>query len=190
MTVLFFNNAGSGPVVLSSAEGLEMFLRSVALGFQNISSLSLATGLTLPTGSQQASGSACTLSGNLLTVAGTVTGVFATNQIVIGTGIPANTYILGPGHLANTWLLSQNCTTESAETVTAYQQIKVDYAIIRASTANVNWRDDGTAPTSATGFPMLSTDGPMLYASNLLGIQFIAQSGSPTLQVSYYCFSG
>ncbi len=52
-------------------------------------------------------------------------------------------------------------------------------------TAGVRYRDDGTAPTSSTGIPV-SSGTCFQYGGPLNKIQFIAQSGSPTINVSYY----
>ncbi|HEY0120650.1 MAG TPA: hypothetical protein VGC14_02625 [Rhizobium sp.] len=63
-------------------------------------------------------------------------------------------------------------------------------AVIVAETADVRWRDDGVAPTDAIGMP-LSSSGPALeYSGPLANIQFIAASGSPVLNVSYYRIAG
>lgn len=62
-----------------------------------------------------------------------------------------------------------------------------NFALIRVETANVRWRDDGTAPTTTVGMPLNSTDTFMLeYSGNLSAIQFIAVSGSPVVDVAYY----
>ena len=58
-------------------------------------------------------------------------------------------------------------------------------AIIYVETAGVRWRDDGTAPTATVGM-LLSAGQAFQYAANLAAIQFIAQSGSPVVNVSYY----
>lgn len=58
-------------------------------------------------------------------------------------------------------------------------------AEICVETAAVRYRDDGTAPTSSTGIPV--TSGTCFqYGGPLNKVQFIAQTGSPTLDVSYY----
>jgi hypothetical protein len=44
-------------------------------------------------------------------------------------------------------------------------------AIIRCETANVRWRDDGTAPTASVGMPMTPTDEPFRYTANLAAIR-------------------
>ena len=56
---------------------------------------------------------------------------------------------------------------------------------ICVETAPVRYRDDGIAPTASVGIPLAAGwCGP--YAGPLSAIQFIAQSGSPTIDVSYY----
>ncbi|MDE2426234.1 MAG: hypothetical protein KGO96_10060 [Elusimicrobia bacterium] len=163
---------------------------AVPLGFQQISSLSAAAGLTLPLGAQQAEGTSCSLSGKQLTVGGTVTGTFAVGQTVTGTGIPANTLISSQGQQSGTWLLSNACTTESGEAVTAYQTPRVDFVLLKAATENISWRDDGAAPTATVGMLMQTTDEPLLYSGDLLAIQFIQVSASAVLNASYYQNAG
>jgi hypothetical protein len=64
-------------------------------------------------------------------------------------------------------------------------------AIIRVTAAPVRWRDDGTAPTATDGIPLADTDTvPFEYWGSLSKIQFILQSGSPILNVSYYGIAG
>lgn len=58
-------------------------------------------------------------------------------------------------------------------------------ALVTVETAGVRWRDDGTPPTATIGMP-LSAGQSFTYYGNLSAIQFIAQSGSPVLDVSYY----
>ena len=66
-----------------------------------------------------------------------------------------------------------------------------DFAIMRASTADVSWRDDGIAPTASVGFPLLHTDvDPFEYHGDLGAFEAIAVSGSPVLNVSYYRTAG
>lgn len=52
--------------------------------------------------------------------------------------------------------------------------------------AAVRWRDDGTDPDAATGMP-LAADQELWYdGANLAGIVFVAESGTATLDVSFY----
>ena len=61
------------------------------------------------------------------------------------------------------------------------------YAIIQCegSSAGVRWRDDGTAPTASVGM-ILSSGQELDYSGDLTAIQFIVQTGSPALNISYY----
>lgn len=62
-------------------------------------------------------------------------------------------------------------------------------AQICVETAGVRYRDDGVAPTSSVGMPLVATStvpACFQYAGPLGAIQFIAISGSPTMDVSYY----
>lgn len=65
-----------------------------------------------------------------------------------------------------------------------------NFAVIRVETANARWRDDGVAPTTSVGVIMTSTDQPFEYSGTLSALQFIAVSGSPVLDVSYYRRAG
>jgi hypothetical protein len=168
-----------------------MFQRAAPVGYQQVSVAGTAVGLTLPVGPTQATASSCNLTGNQLKVGGTVAGTFAVGQTATGVGIPANTTITqqgAPG--SNTWILSNPCTTETGEAVVASQTLHIDMVILRCVTASVNWRDDGVAPTASIGMPMLDTDAQFEYAGAALGIQFISQTGTAVLSVSYYKFSG
>jgi hypothetical protein len=62
-------------------------------------------------------------------------------------------------------------------------------AMIWVTTANIRWRDDGIAPTTAIGVPQVvntSAGGiPFWYCGVLASFSFIAQSGSPVLDVEF-----
>lgn len=58
-------------------------------------------------------------------------------------------------------------------------------AVIICETQAVRWRDDGTAPTSSVGMP-LAVGQPLSYDGNLKKIQFIEQTASAKLNVTYY----
>lgn len=59
-------------------------------------------------------------------------------------------------------------------------------AVLQADTANVRYRDDGTAPTSSVGESIVSGQIPMLYTGSLSNLKFIAATGSPVLNVLFY----
>lgn len=52
-------------------------------------------------------------------------------------------------------------------------------------TQAVRWRDDGTAPTATVGMP-LPVDTIFDYGGDLNAIQFIQQTASAELNVTYY----
>lgn len=58
-------------------------------------------------------------------------------------------------------------------------------AVIVDETANTRWRDDGTAPTSTVGM-LLASGATFTYQGDLTSISFVAVSGSPVLDVSFY----
>jgi hypothetical protein len=62
-------------------------------------------------------------------------------------------------------------------------------ALITVSTAAIRWRDDGTPPTAAIGVP-IAIAGTLEYWGTLSAFKFIAQSGSPVLDISYYSIAG
>lgn len=60
------------------------------------------------------------------------------------------------------------------------------YALIQVEASSVRWRDDGTAPTTTVGMIQAPTDGIVGFMANLQTLQFIAESGSPILDISFY----
>jgi hypothetical protein len=59
-------------------------------------------------------------------------------------------------------------------------------ALFGAETAEVRWRDDGVAPTATVG-SLIATGNPgIFYTGTLRALQFIAATGSPLLNVSFY----
>jgi hypothetical protein len=59
-------------------------------------------------------------------------------------------------------------------------------AVIRTESQTVRYRDDGIAPSSGAGQPILTTDPPFVYEGTLSAIQFIQASSSATLDVTFY----
>ncbi len=58
-------------------------------------------------------------------------------------------------------------------------------ATICVESASVRFRDDGATPTATIGAPV-AAGSCFQYSGPLGAIQFVAQSGSPTLDVLYY----
>lgn len=59
------------------------------------------------------------------------------------------------------------------------------WALIVPETQAVRWRDDGTTPTASVGMT-LAIAQPLEYTGDLTKIQFIEQTASAKLNVSYY----
>jgi len=62
---------------------------------------------------------------------------------------------------------------------------KPSIAIITPETQGVRWRDDGVAPTASVGMP-LAAGVSLQYDGDLTKIQFIEQTASAKLNISYY----
>lgn len=79
-------------------------------------------------------------------------------------------------------------------TLTAAQKLTVppgaNFALIKAEAQAVRWRDDGVAPTTSVGMPMLATDNALEYSGTLTNLQFIAETTGAILNVSYYRIAG
>lgn len=60
------------------------------------------------------------------------------------------------------------------------------FALIKAQTQNVRWRDDGTAPSGTVGMLLATTDPTLCYAGDLSAIRFIETTASAAINVSYY----
>ena len=58
------------------------------------------------------------------------------------------------------------------------------FAYITPETAAVRYRDDGTAPTATVGYPV-SPGQQLTYGGPMSAVQFIAQSGTSTLDVLF-----
>ena len=57
--------------------------------------------------------------------------------------------------------------------------------IITPETQAVRWRDDGVAPTAAIGMP-LAVGVTLQYDGDLTKIQFIEQTASAKINITYY----
>lgn len=57
--------------------------------------------------------------------------------------------------------------------------------VMQAEVANVRWRDDGVDPTAAVGM-ILAAGDIVEYTGNVAAIKFIAVSGSPLVNLSFY----
>lgn len=84
--------------------------------------------------------------------------------------------------------LTLSGTAALVSTCTGGIPIGAMYAIILDETANSRWRDDGTAPTTTVGMLLTDTAGlnQINYSGDLTKLQFIAVTGSPVLDISFY----
>jgi len=79
----------------------------------------------------------------------------------------------------------QQITSMSA-TTSLTVPIGANIAVVRTEAQSVRWRDDGTAPTSSVGIPMLTADPPYVFSGDLAVLQFIQVTSGAILNVSYY----
>jgi hypothetical protein len=90
--------------------------------------------------------------------------------------VPLGYCQVGSSPLGSASKLSANCPIPANATM----------AVFQAESANVRWRDDGTAPTASVGMLFISGGAPLLYTGTLSEIQIIAATGSPLLDVAFY----
>lgn len=85
----------------------------------------------------------------------------------------------------------QIATLTSAQSLTVPSRdvnglaVKPSIALITPETQGVRWRDDGVAPTASVGMP-LAAGVTLQYDGDLTKIQFIEQTASAKLNISYY----
>lgn len=120
-----------------------------------------------------------------------VTGFIRPGQIIIsGTGITAGTVITGQvsGTTggAGTYQLSASNTASSASSTSGGIPPGATMAYLDAEVAGVRYRDDGGAATATVG-SLIATGNPgIFYTGTLSALRFIAATGSPLLNVSFY----
>lgn len=78
---------------------------------------------------------------------------------------------------------AQGLTIPQTDKTGLYQ--RPTFALITAETQGVRWRDDGIAPTATVGMP-LAAGVTLQYDGDLNKIQFIEQTASAKLNISYY----
>jgi hypothetical protein len=79
---------------------------------------------------------------------------------------------------------AQALTVPSVDPVTGLNQ-RPNLALITPETNGVRWRDDGVAPTASIGMP-LAAGVTLQYDGDLRKIQFIEQTASAKINISYY----
>lgn len=163
----------------------------VPLGFCQIPAATLAAATKLTTaGCVGASftGSAGTITTQLVVTA--VTGDINIGQVVAGTGITAGTTVLsqvsGTAGGAGTYQLSAVNTASAASLTSGGIPTGATMAYLNAEVASVRYRDDGGTVTATVGSLITVGNPGIFYTGTLTAIQFIAATGSPLLNVSFY----
>ena len=163
----------------------------VPLGSCQLSASQLGSAVALSKCTRASFTASAGSAGNLLVVT-SVTGVILIGDTLLtGTGITAGGTILNelPGGTpggAGTYTISNTNTTSSAAVTTGGIPPGATMVTLQAETANVRYRDDGGAPTSAIGSQIASGLNPFLYTGTLTKLQFIAASGSPLADFNFY----
>lgn len=163
----------------------------VPVGFcqLGVTALSAAVKLSAVT-CQSASFTASAGTDSTQLVVTSVTGRINIGQVVAGTGITAGTTVTaqvsGTTGGAGTYQLSASNTTSAASVTAGGIPTGATMAYLDAEVAGVRYRDDGGVPTATVG-SLIATGNPgIFYTGTLTQIQFIAATGSPLLNVSFY----
>ena len=175
------------------AQSIPPGLPLIPMGYCQISAAQLASSVGLAScvrASFTGTGSGTTLT------AASVTGFIRSGDAVTGTGVPAGTTIVtqltGTTGGAGTYQTSAATTSSSASLTSG--GIPVDdggrlpnYMILTDEVAatGVRWRGDGGAPTATIG-NLLPPSTPFTYPGPASAIRFIAQTGSPILNIAFY----
>ncbi len=121
-----------------------------------------------------------------------VTGVLKVGDVIAsGTGLTVGAAILSqdaggtPGG-AGTYNLSAANTASSASATSGGIPPGATMAYLQAEVADVRYRDDGAAPTTAIGSLVVHGIPGILYAGTPSALRFIGASGSPLLDVAFY----
>lgn len=175
----------SSPVRAQGLPGLA----TVPLGYCQLSASQLASSVGLASCTRASfTGTADTDATRLVVTS--VTGIILVGDTVAGTGIPAGTKVTGQvsGTTggAGTYQLSGANAASSASLTSGGIPATATMAWIQAETADVRWRDDAGAPTASIGSIILHGNPPLLYTGTLSALRFIALSGSPLLDISFY----
>ena len=128
-------------------------------------------------------------SGTTLTAA-SVSGVLLAGQTLSGTGVPAGTTIVsqltGTAGGAGTYRTSVATTSSGASLTAGGIPSNATAVVLQGETANVRYRDDGGAPTTAIGLILVSGTPALWYPGTLSKLRFIAATGSPLVNVAFY----
>lgn len=102
-------------------------------------------------------------------------------------GIAAAGQVVVPGPMVPVGYCQLAVSTAAlVSTCTGGIPIGASVAYLSVETANIRWRDDGTAPTTSVGMPIVAAAAPFLYQGDLTKLEVVAVSGSPVLDIAFY----
>jgi hypothetical protein len=176
--------AQSGPVFQSMAP----------LGYCQLTAAQLAASIGLAS-CVRASFTGTGSGTNLTTTS--VTGIIKSGDTVAGTGVPAGTTIIsqtsGTAGGAGVYVTSVATTSSGASLTSGGIPSGASIVLLQATSQDISYRDDGGAPTATIGMILHGGGGsavtnfpPTPYLGPLGALRFIAISGSPILNVSFY----
>jgi hypothetical protein len=169
------------------AQSVTPGLPIVPLGYCQLSAAQLASSVGLAS-CTRASFTGTGSGTNLTTSA--VTGIILIGDTVAGTGVPAGTTIVsqtsGTTGGAGVYVTSVATTSSGASLTSGGIPSGATMASFQGEAANIRYRDDGAAPTTSIGMIIISGQSPFLYSGTLSQIRFIAATGSPILDISFY----
>jgi hypothetical protein len=107
------------------------------------------------------------------------------NETVPGPASPNCT--VGPCFVPHVGILSLGYQQFTVATSTALPSVPASAreAFVVCTGQQVNWRDDGVAPTASVGMP-LAVSQAFPYTGNLAAIRFIQVTATATCNVTYY----
>lgn len=172
------------------AQGSVPGQRTVPLGYCQLSASQLGSSVALSS-CVRASFTASAGSPATNMVVTSVTGTIKPgDQIVSGTGITAGTVVVsqvsGTSGGAGTYLLSAANTASAASATSGGIPPGTTTVWLQAEVADVRYRDDGGAPTTATGSLVVHGIAGIFYTGTPSALRFIGASGSPLLDAAFY----
>lgn len=76
-------------------------------------------------------------------------------------------------------------STSSAANLPGVPSGAVGSFLLSVESAGIRWRDDGTDPTSSVGQPVAAGQA-LCYGNDPHSVRIIGQTGTPTINVTYY----
>jgi hypothetical protein len=173
-------------------QGMTPGISLEALGYCQLSASQLAAAISITQCVRASWTGNANPSGSTQLVATAVTGKILIGDVVVGTGVPSGVTIVsqlsGTPNGQGAYILSAP-TTASAASITSGGvplTATVAYFSVEAASSGIRWRDDGVAPTASVGQLMLTGAAPVLYTGSIPALQFIANTGSPLVDITFF----